>query len=232
MGGYKRTLDDDQWRHANNVGVHFGIGRDGSIDQYTSILDASWGNGVAGSILKYDRTNPRLAALEGLGNWVSVHYAGTLAYALVSGGTNVINCHTISTEHEDETIDQPWTPEMIDATIRVKRWCLEALTEAGIEMPVSIDMLAGHFQIDAVNRANCPGDNWPKQGIYDGITYTEDDMAIELVWNPDFGRMYVVGQGVPIWVTNQANAADLERAYGPPKRALAWATLLNLGATS
>ncbi len=169
MGGYKRTLDNDQWRHENWVGVHFGIGRDGSIDQYTSIFDASWGNGVAGSRTKYDRSNPKLAYLETLGTWITVPYAGTTANALVSGNTNVVNCHSISTEHEDATLDQPWTQEMIEADIKVKRWCLISLALSGIPMEISLDSLVGHFQIDAVNRSNCPGDYWPKIQIFNGM---------------------------------------------------------------
>lgn len=59
----------------------------------------------------------------------------------------------------------------------------------------------------------------------------EDDMAaIELVWNPEFSRLYVLGQGPPVWIADQAAAADLTRAYGQPQRALAWATLKVLGA--
>lgn len=182
MGGYKRTLDDDQWRHDNFVGVHFGIGRDGSIDQYTNIFDASWGNGVSGSVPKYDRANKHLAALEQLGSWITVQYAGSTAYALVSGAENVINCHTISTEHEDEGIDQPWTPAMVDADERVKRWCLDELA-IGARSPIVIDAdaLAGHFQIDAVNRPNCPGDNWPKDAILAALA-GGDDMKIAPWW--------------------------------------------------
>lgn len=169
MGGYKRTLDDDTWRHDNWIGVHFGIGRDGSIDQYTSIFDASWGNGVVGSKAGYDRSNPRLAYIESIGNWITTPYAGTTAYALVSGGVNTLNSHSISTEHEDEAVDQLWTPEMIESDIKVKNWCLQSLIIAGTPMEVTIDSLVGHFQIDSVNRSGCPGDNWPKSQIFSGL---------------------------------------------------------------
>lgn len=36
---------------------------------------------------------------------------------------------------------------------RVKRW----------EMTPDADMKIGHFQVDAVYRANCPGPQWPRR---------------------------------------------------------------------
>ena len=59
----------------------------------------------------------------------------------------------------------------------------------------------------------------------------EDELAIELIWNPDFGRMYVLGQGDPRWIADPKAAGDLQAAYGAPKRALSWAALKALGAT-
>lgn len=171
MGGYKRTLDDSGWRHDNWVGVHFGFGRDGSISQYTSILDASWGNGVAGSISKYDRSNRHLAEIEQMAPWRDVRYAGTTAYALVSAeGVNLLNSHSISSEHEDETIDQLWTPEMVASDIAVKLWCVVVLAAAGMPLVIDADVLGGHFMIDAVNRSNCPGKNWPREIILNALT--------------------------------------------------------------
>jgi hypothetical protein len=170
MGGYKRTLDNDAWRHDNWVGVHAGIGRDGSLDQYTSIFDASWGNGVAGSVARYDRTNPRLALLETLGQWRSVVYAGTLAYALVDAtGVNVINARSISTEHEDEALDQPWTASQTETSARWHRWCVEELALANMPMAIDEWTLAGHFQIDAINRPHCPGKHWRRSQILEGL---------------------------------------------------------------
>jgi N-acetyl-anhydromuramyl-L-alanine amidase AmpD len=168
MDGWKRTLDDAGWREPAGVGVHFGIGRDGSVSQYTSIVDASWGNGISGSIRGYDRGNPRLAHLETLGQWATVPYAGTTAYALVSQGRNVLNTHSISIEHEGFPGDV-WTAEMTDASIRVKRWCLDELARLGMPMDVGPDMLVGHYQIDPVNRARCPGPEWPREAILEAL---------------------------------------------------------------
>jgi hypothetical protein len=176
MAGWKRTLDDAGWREPNGVGVHFGIGKDGSISQYTNILDASWGNGVSGSKERYDRGNRHLAELERQGSWVPVTYVGTRAYALLIGGVNAANSHSISTEHEGQPGDA-WTPAMLAANIRVKQWCIAELARVGRPMTVDNDVLAGHFQIDGVHRANCPGPNWPRATILAAIQQEEDDMA-------------------------------------------------------
>lgn len=234
MGGYKRTLDDDQWRHANDVSVHAGIGRDGSLDQYVSIYDAAWGNGVAGSIAKYDRANPLLAAIEGMGGWVAVSYAGGTSYALVSGGVNMLNTHSISTEHEDEMRDQPWTQAMVDTSIRWKRWCLEELRSGGWQMDVSPDVLVGHFQIDAVNRSGCPGTNWPKAEILAGLKQGDDDMQPFLAWCPDYagGSMWLVGPFGAAWLTQAADVAVFEAKYGKATVALRAATLNAIAAAA
>lgn len=62
------------------------------------------------------------------------------------------------------------------------------------------------------------------------VIMEEDDMAITLVWNPDFQRLYVLGEAAPVWITDPVVAADLQRAFGAPKVALSWGTLLALGA--
>ncbi len=171
MAGFKRTLDDDAWRASNGVGVHFGIGLDGSVSQYASIVDASWGNGVAGSVERYDRRNRHLAAIEALGTWRAVVAAGLRAYALVDGaGVNVINAHSIAIEHEDGgRAGVAWPPAMLAADIAVKAWCTEQFAAAGIPLAIDDDVLVGHCQIDAVNRPDCPGATWPRREILEGL---------------------------------------------------------------
>jgi len=61
----------------------------------------------------------------------------------------------------------------------------------------------------------------------------EDDMAIELIWCPmpdGSGRLYVLGQGDPRWITNPAVATELTTKYGNPQRALSWGAMVALGA--
>jgi hypothetical protein len=212
MGGFKSTLDNDRWRHDNWVGVHAGIGRDGSLDQYASIFDASWGNGVAGSIQRYDRGNPRLKLLETLGRWIAVPYAGTTGYALVAGGVNVINAHSITTEHEDENRDQPWTPAMVATSLRWKKWCIAEMNRFGLTMAIDQYTLVGHFQIDAVNRPGCPGSHWPRLQLTAGLE--EDEyMKPEIVWVPTMGAYFVSDWKVS-WISSAAELALLEGRYG------------------
>jgi len=77
----------------------------------------------------------------------------------------------------------------------------------------------------------CPSGRIPWGEIILKLNTEEDDMAaIQLVWNPDFQRLYVLGQKEPTWITDPAVAADLQKAYGPPKVALSWQSLRALGA--
>ncbi len=174
MAGWKRTLDDDGWRAANGVGVHFGIGLDGAVSQYASIFDASWGNGVTGSTERYGRRNRHLAAIEQLGSWRAAVAGGVGVYALVDrAGVNVINAHSISIEHEDGgRAGVAWPEAMLAADVAVKAWCIERLAAAGMPLVLDDDVLAGHCQIDPVNRADCPGATWPRAAILERLRAT------------------------------------------------------------
>ena len=182
MAGWKATLDGP-WRKKANVDVTFGIGRDGSLSQYTNIFDAHWGNGVTGAsgpndrrgIDRYDRSNLNLAAIEDAGTW---NYSSRGFWWLAQSGhpgVSALNSATISTEHEGFPFDRAgfdatWPEAMTLASIRTKRWTIQELARYGYQMPpVNDDLLAGHFQIDAVNRGNCPGPEWPKARILSGL---------------------------------------------------------------
>lgn len=74
----------------------------------------------------------------------------------------------------------------------------------------------------------CPSGRIPWERI---LRELEDDMAaIQLVWNPDFQRLYVLGQGDPRWIASAAEADELRRAFGQEKVALSWKALQALGA--
>lgn len=226
MGGYKRTLDDDVWRYANWVGVTAGIGRDGSLDQYCSIFDAHWGNGISGDITRFDRSNPRLAALEARGVWIPRPLYSRNAKSLDAGGVNVLNAGSIATENEDENQDRPWPAAQIETNIRWKRWCIEELIREGRPMTIDEHMQAGHFQIDAVNRPGCPGENWPKAEMYAGISAEEEeDVKPFLVFEEGTPNQWLVGFAKPVLIGSAAEAASLAAAYGPPKITLSKGTL-------
>lgn len=168
MAGHKPTLDNDAWRRENYVGVHFGTGQDAPDEgsQYASIWDASWGNGVGGSIDRYMRSNRHLAAWERLGTWRKVNMGSHVTNALVDRlGVNVPNSHSITTEHEDHAIDDlQWSGHQFLTDVRIKHWCIAADYATGRRrLVIDDDLLIGHFMIDAVNRPDCPGlDTWPR----------------------------------------------------------------------
>lgn len=172
MSGHKRTLDNYDWRYQEWVGVTFGLGLDGSASQYCAIWDAHWGNGIAGSVAKYDRTNPRLAALERRAGarWNPRPLYSRGAHSLDLGVFNLINASSIAKEHAGFT-GNTWPDAMWRTSIEIDRWCIAACRTRGTELGiVDLSMLAGHMQIDAVNRAQCPGTAWTAQREYAGIT--------------------------------------------------------------
>ncbi|MDP9192315.1 MAG: hypothetical protein M3P06_11510 [Acidobacteriota bacterium] len=68
-------------------------------------------------------------------------------------------------------------------------------------------------------------------GIQQLLEPEEEDMAaIELVWSYETAQLFVLGQGEPRWVADPAAAADLEKAYGKPQKALSKKALQALGA--
>lgn len=195
MAGWKRTLDNPAWREPNGVGVHFGIGRDGSVSQYTNLFDASHGHGVSGSIAKYDRANRHLAAWERRpgARWVQVPYtdAGLEAYALIEPSSadarysqNVPNCRAVSKEHEGFPFDRPdfdatWPAAMVQASRDVDEWIMEEFWRVRRwQMTADEEMKIGHFQIDGVHRANCPGPEWPKASILAGLREVEEELTM------------------------------------------------------
>jgi len=65
------------------------------------------------------------------------------------------NLYTVSIEHEGFTGD-PWPIAQVDASIELTRWVCDV---AGIDP--SANTIIGHYRIDGVSRANCPGTGWP-----------------------------------------------------------------------
>lgn len=178
MVGYLATLDNEAWRRSVSVDVTYGIGRDGSASQYSNIFTAHWGNGVTGAtgpadrrgIDRYDRSNRHLKAIERSATWIYVSGRWWLAQKRAPG-VSALNARSISTEHEGFPFDRPgfdatWPEPMIEMSIRLKRWTMEEFSRYNYEMPpVDADLFVGHHQIDAINRLNCPGPEWPKARI-------------------------------------------------------------------
>ncbi len=64
------------------------------------------------------------------------------------------NYYTISIEHEGFYQEQ-WTPQMYDANLRLLGWIR---SYSGLQYSLH-HTLIGHYEIDSVTRANCPGPN-------------------------------------------------------------------------
>jgi len=236
MGGHKRTLDDDQWRHDNWVGVTFGVGRYkvGDIDQYCSVWDAHWGNGIAGAVPKYDRANVRLAALEKKGTWNPRPQYSPQAHSLDSGVMNLLNASGPCIEHEDATKDEPWPEPLVQNSIMVHQWIDEEFKREGWPFTWNADALVGHFQIDAVNRLSCPsymGKYWPKARILASVKKEEEDMTIVACADSPHGfQNWALGSGNPRLIGSAAELTEAVKLFGPAKP-ISWGLLKTLGAT-
>ena len=145
MQGYARTMID--WATNNSVqkSAHFIIDREGNITQTVSIYSPAWHAG---------RT-----AKE---SWKSF-----------PGGNP--NKYTVGIEHEgfsvdpgygyDYIYDGSWPEAMMDASAKVHKWILGELS-----LDANDQTVIGHFETDAVSRANDPGPQWSREDLLSRIT--------------------------------------------------------------
>lgn len=95
-------------------------------------------------------------------------------WILLKDGVNP-NYYTVSIEHEGESGDV--MPEkQYQATLALHRWLIEIL---GI--PVSRDNIIGHYRIDSVNKANCPGTGFPWERLFRDLEGEEEDVMKEAI---------------------------------------------------
>ena len=85
------------------------------------------------------------------------------------------NERTVSIEHEGLT-GLPWPEMQYQASLRLTRWILNTH-----ELAVGPDTLIGHYRIDSINRANCPGSAWPAGRFFTDLSDEEPDMTPEEV---------------------------------------------------
>ncbi len=146
MQGYARTMID--WATNNSVqkSAHFIIDREGNITQTVSIYSPAWHAG---------RT-----AKE---SWKSF-----------PGGNP--NKYTVGIEHEgfsvdpgygyDYIYDGSWPEAMMDASAKVHKWILGELS-----LDANDQTVIGHFETDAVSRANDPGPQWSREDLLSRINW-------------------------------------------------------------
>jgi len=75
-------------------------------------------------------------------------------WSLLIPGVNP-NLYTISIEHEGFT-GEPWTEAMFQSDV----WLIKGIIDWW-DIPPDRDHIIGHYQIDGVNRAHCPGTGLP-----------------------------------------------------------------------
>lgn len=142
--------------------AHFCIGKQGEVEQYISINDTAYGNGLRWQNGKwFTPTNKPVTP-----SWVDL-------IANVNP-----NQYTISIEHEGKPEDM-WTQPMYDANNRVLQWIAD---EIGITY-IAHRTLIGHNEINSVDRPNCPGPNvqWNRIATDANGGY----MPIDLPMNPN-----------------------------------------------
>ncbi len=126
----------------NNPGrpasAHFCVGKDGRIEQYVSIDDTAYGNGLR---------------WQG-GKWFTpTGKAVNPPWLDIVPGANP-NLYTISIEHDGQPQDR-WTPEMHAANNRLLQWIG---LQTGLKWEAHRTLI-GHNELNPLDRPNCPGPN-------------------------------------------------------------------------
>ncbi len=122
----------------SSASSHFCVGKDGTIEQYVSLNDTAYANGI---------------------RWLNRHWftpSGRLVRPTWKGlmaGVNP-NYYTISIEHEGQPEDK-WTAQMYEADVKLLRWIGQQL---GMKFTPH-QTLIGHYEINPADRPNDPGPN-------------------------------------------------------------------------
>jgi len=85
------------------------------------------------------------------------------------------NYYTISIEHEGNS-GEVFTEAQYQATLSLHRWIIE---ELGIE--VNRDTIIGHYRIDSVNKANCPGSGFPWDRLFQDLRGGSDMLKVAVL---------------------------------------------------
>lgn len=96
------------------------------------------------------------------------------AWPLLIQGVNP-NYYTVSIEHEGNSGDVMTEAQYL-ATLALHRWLIETL---GI--PVTRDNIIGHYRIDSVNKANCPGTGFPWDRLFKDLQGGNDVLKVAVL---------------------------------------------------
>ena len=143
--------------------AHFCIGKKGEIEQYVSVNDTAFANGLT---WKTDTAQ-----------WICPHKK--IVQPSWKDLTPKINpnLYTVSIEHEGQPNDK-WTDEMYDANLQLLQW----LGDQFDLTYVAQHTLTGHFAIDPIDKSNCPGPNTEYDRIAQDLAAI--NAATKLTWMP------------------------------------------------
>jgi N-acetyl-anhydromuramyl-L-alanine amidase AmpD len=157
LGNVFPTFNDS----SRGASAHFCIGKKGEIEQYVSVNDTAYANGLAW------QNN----------QWVCPHNKIVQpSWQDLVAKTNP-NLYTISIEHEGQPNDK-WTDEMYQANTRLMVWLAEQFNLKYVAHRTVI----GHNEIDPIDKANCPGPNVNFEQI--ALDTSAVIAAKKLVWMP------------------------------------------------
>jgi len=125
---------------ARGASAHFCIGKKGEIEQYVSVNDTAFANG-----LRWDAAQQK---------WICPHNnVVNPSWQDLTPPDNP-NLYTVSIEHEGMP-EEKWTDAMYDANNRLLIWLAEQFNLTYVARRT----LIGHHEIDPVDKPNCPGPN-------------------------------------------------------------------------
>lgn len=144
QGSYTAAVNWLQDAQANpNSSAHFVIAKDGRVAQLVSVNNGAWANGLKWNV-DATQTNG--------GYWTNARGVRVSpSWQDIVPGQNP-NFYTISIEHEG-FFQETWTPEMYAANNALLVWIAEQFDIWW----VPFHSLIGHYAIDNVDRADCPG---------------------------------------------------------------------------
>lgn len=156
----------DEWFNnpTSQASSHFGVGKDGTIHQYVDLANSAWGNGIV--------DHPDMSI-----GWLS---------NAIGRGIN-LNRMTVSIEHEGNTGDV-----MPEAQYQASLYLHQYISQ---QLGIILDRehIIGHYQIDSVNRPNCPGTGFQWSRLMSDLQQTGIPQS-----NPD-GEYF---QETGYWIVN------------------------------
>jgi N-acetylmuramoyl-L-alanine amidase len=128
--------------------AHFGVAKDGSVHQYVSIDRMAWANGIPAE-----------------------QFSRATAPVVLDMGVNP-NLYTVSIEHEG--YDGTLTEAQFQASVSLHRYIRQYIRDKwGKDFPLDTYHVVGHYQINPVNKPNCPGPNFPWDRLYAALAEPE-----------------------------------------------------------